>query len=109
LKLEKIKIKQLPYFPPFPKKTILAMLAALLQHWVSYDVWLENAKIQDTLEIETLLILLVRPKLEYASCIWDPIYEVHSAKIERVKEKFIREALVGLIHLIYLPMKTDVA
>jgi hypothetical protein len=39
---------------------------------------------------------LVRPKLEYASCVWDPIYEVHSAKIERVQGKFIKYALRSL-------------
>jgi hypothetical protein len=39
---------------------------------------------EDPYTLKTLFISLVRPKLdEYASCVWDPIYEVHSAKIER--------------------------
>jgi hypothetical protein len=44
----------------------------------------------DPYTLKTLFISLVRPKLEYASCVRDPIYEVHSAKIERVQGKFIK-------------------
>jgi hypothetical protein len=51
---------------------------------------------EDPYTLKTLFISLVRPKLEYASCIWDPIYEVHSAKIERVQGKFIKYALRSL-------------
>jgi hypothetical protein len=36
------------------------------------------------------------PKIEYASCVWDPIYEFHSLKTERVQGKFIKYALKSL-------------
>jgi hypothetical protein len=38
----------------------------------------------------------VRPKLEYASCVWTPLYYVHINRVERVQWKFIRFALRGL-------------
>lgn len=33
---------------------------------------------------------LVRAKLEYASVVWNPIFDVHSYKIERIQNKFIK-------------------
>jgi hypothetical protein len=37
-----------------------------------------------------------RPGLEYASCVWSPHKEIHSARIERIQHNFIRFALRGL-------------
>jgi hypothetical protein len=37
----------------------------------------------------------VRPKFEYASCVWWPFYDVHVNKIERVHSKIVRYALRG--------------
>jgi hypothetical protein len=34
--------------------------------------------------------------VEYASCVWSPHSEVHSARIERIQHKFIKFALQGL-------------
>jgi hypothetical protein len=39
---------------------------------------------------------LVRPKLEYASCVWNPFYDVCVDRVERVQMQFIRYALLGL-------------
>jgi hypothetical protein len=36
---------------------------------------------------------LVRPKLEYASCVWSSFYDVRVDKVERVQRRFIRHAL----------------
>jgi hypothetical protein len=41
-------------------------------------------------------VAFVRPGLEYASCVWSPHQEVHSARIERIQHNFIRFALRGL-------------
>jgi hypothetical protein len=38
----------------------------------------------------------IRPKLEYASCVWNPFYDVRVDKVERVQRRFIRYALRGL-------------
>jgi hypothetical protein len=38
----------------------------------------------------------VRPKLEYASCVWRPFYGARIDIIERVQKKFVRYALRGL-------------
>jgi hypothetical protein len=38
----------------------------------------------------------VHPGLEYASCVWSPHQEVHSARIERIQHNFVRFALRGL-------------
>jgi hypothetical protein len=40
--------------------------------------------------------LFVRPGLKYASCLWSPHQEVHSARIERIQQNLIRFALRGL-------------
>jgi hypothetical protein len=39
---------------------------------------------------------LVRPKLEYASCVYRPFYGTHIDRIERVQKKFVWYALRGL-------------
>jgi hypothetical protein len=38
-------------------------------------------------------VSLVRPKLEYTSCVWLPFYDVHVNRIERVQRKFIMYAV----------------
>jgi hypothetical protein len=40
----------------------------------------------------TLEILYVSRKLEYASCVWQPLYGTHIDRIERVQRKFVRYA-----------------
>jgi hypothetical protein len=39
---------------------------------------------------------LVRPKLEYTSWVWNPLYDVRVNRVERVQRRFIRYALRGL-------------
>jgi hypothetical protein len=41
-------------------------------------------------------VVLVRPGLEYASCVLSPHQEVHSARIDRIQHDFIRFALQRL-------------
>lgn len=49
----------------------------------TYDFYNTNA-------ILVLYYALVRPYLEYASCLWSPCYEVHIRSIEQVQRKFLR-------------------
>jgi hypothetical protein len=46
--------------------------------------------------LKTLYVSLVRPKLEYASCVWRPSHGAHINRIERVQKKFVGYALRGL-------------
>jgi hypothetical protein len=46
--------------------------------------------------LRSLYVSFVRPKLEYASCVWSPFYDVRVDKVERVQRRFIRYALRGL-------------
>jgi hypothetical protein len=39
---------------------------------------------------------LVRPKLEYASCVWNPFYDVRVDRVKRVQRRFIRYAMRDL-------------
>jgi hypothetical protein len=50
----------------------------------------------DPYTLRSLYTCLVRPKLEYASCVWSPFYDVRVDKVERVQRMFIRYGLRGL-------------
>ncbi|SPP90099.1 blast:Protein Wnt-5, partial [Drosophila guanche] len=45
---------------------------------------------------KTLYISLVRPILEYRSCVWCPQYNIHQDRIESVQKNFLLFALRGL-------------
>jgi hypothetical protein len=49
-----------------------------------------------SLEILILYTSLVYSKLENASCVWNPFYDVRVNRAERVQRRFIRYALRGL-------------
>jgi hypothetical protein len=51
---------------------------------------------RNTYTLRSLYTSLVRPKLEYASCVWSPFYDARVDKVERVQRRFIRYALRGL-------------
>jgi hypothetical protein len=55
-----------------------------------------SCEFRDPYTLKTLYVSLVRPKLEYASCVWRPFYGAHIDRIERVQRKFVRYALRGL-------------
>jgi hypothetical protein len=48
---------------------------------------------KDPYALKCLYVTLVRSKLEFSSCVWNPNYGVHVKKIERIQEKFIKFAL----------------
>jgi hypothetical protein len=54
---------------------------------------------------------LVCPKLEYASCVWNPLDDVRVYRVERVQRRFIRYASrvvwVGRTCMICHHMRTD--
>lgn len=47
----------------------------------------------DPLTLRILYTAFGRSKLEYCSFIWNPIYNVHTNRIERVQKKFVKYAL----------------
>jgi hypothetical protein len=51
---------------------------------------------KDPYTLKALYVSLVRLKLLYASCVWQPFYGAHIVRIERVQKKFVRYALRGL-------------
>jgi hypothetical protein len=51
---------------------------------------------RDPYTLKSLCTCLVRPKLEYASCLWYSFYDVDVDKVKRVQRRFIRYALSGL-------------
>jgi hypothetical protein len=66
---------------------------------------------RDPYTLKSLYTSLVRPKLEYASCVRSPFYDVSVNKVERVQRRFKRYALrgwVGRILMIYHRMSIDV-
>jgi hypothetical protein len=55
-----------------------------------------SSEFNDHYTYKTLYVTFVRPGLEYASWVWSPHQEVHSARIERIQHNFIRFELQGL-------------
>jgi hypothetical protein len=49
-----------------------------------------------SLEFRVLYTSLARPKVEYASCVKNPFYDVRVDRVERVQMRFIRYAWRGL-------------
>jgi hypothetical protein len=45
---------------------------------------------RDSYTLKSLYTCLVCPKLEYASCVWSPFYDVRVDRVERVQRWFIR-------------------
>jgi hypothetical protein len=52
-----------------------------------------SRKFRDLFTLKDMYVSLVCSKLEYASCVWQPFYAVHIARIDRIQEKFIKYAL----------------
>jgi hypothetical protein len=48
---------------------------------------------RDPYTLKSLYTSLVRPKLEYASCVWSPFYDVRVDKVKCVQRMFILYAL----------------
>jgi hypothetical protein len=44
-----------------------------------------SGKFRDPYTLKTFYVSLVRPKLEYANCVWQPFYDVNVKRIERVQ------------------------
>jgi hypothetical protein len=53
-------------------------------------------KFRDPYTLKSLNTSLVRPKLENASCVWNPFNDVRVDIVEHVQMRFIRYALHGL-------------
>jgi hypothetical protein len=53
-------------------------------------------ELRDPYTLKSLYTSLVCLKLEYASCVWSPFYEVRVCKVERVQRRFIRYGLRSL-------------
>jgi hypothetical protein len=43
--------------------------------------------------VKALFVTLVRSRLEYACCVWQPFYAVYIARIDRILENFVKYAL----------------
>jgi hypothetical protein len=55
-----------------------------------------SCEFRDLYTLKTFYVSHVRPKLEYASCVWRPFYGANIDRIERVQKKFVWYALRGL-------------
>jgi hypothetical protein len=53
-------------------------------------------KFRDPYTLNSLCTSLVRLKLEYASCVWSPLYDVRVDKVESLQRLFIQYGLRGL-------------
>jgi hypothetical protein len=51
---------------------------------------------RDPYSLKSLYTSLVRPKLEYVSCVRSSLYDVRVNKVESEQRRFIRYALRGL-------------
>jgi hypothetical protein len=51
-----------------------------------------TAEFKDPYTLRTLYVSFVS-KLDYASCVWWPFYDVHISSIERVQRKFVKYTL----------------
>jgi hypothetical protein len=52
-----------------------------------------STEFRDPYTLKALYVSLVRSRLEYACCVWQPFYAVHIDRIERIQEKFVKYAL----------------
>jgi hypothetical protein len=52
-----------------------------------------SSEFKDPYSLRTRYVSLVRPKLEYTSCVWRPFYDVQISRVEPVQTKFVRYAL----------------
>jgi hypothetical protein len=55
-----------------------------------------SLEFRDPYPLKFLYTSLDRPKLEYASCVWNSLYDVRVERMERAQRRFIRYALRGL-------------
>jgi hypothetical protein len=55
-----------------------------------------SLEFRDPYTLKSLYTSLVLPKLKYASCVWNPFYDVRVDRVEYVQRRFIRYALRGL-------------
>jgi ribonuclease P/MRP protein subunit RPP40 len=53
-------------------------------------------KFSDVTTLKLLYITYVRSRLEYASLVWSPIYDVHSSLLERVQRRFLKNVVFML-------------
>ena len=63
-------------------------------------IW-RHCKDLSTTTVKTLYCSLVRPRLEYCSAVWSPIYIVDLELMERAQKKFLRtlEFKLGRTHV----------
>lgn len=47
----------------------------------------------DPYALKSLYCSLVRPNLEYSMVVWNPVFAVHSARLESIQKKFLKFAL----------------
>jgi hypothetical protein len=55
-----------------------------------------SKEFSDVETLKLLYITYVRSRLEYASLVWPPIYDVHSSLIQLVQRSFLRNAVFTL-------------
>lgn len=58
---------------------------------------------KDPYTLRTLYFAFVRSQLEYCVIIWDPSYNIHIKRIERVQNRFLKFALRNLYHGLNMP------
>ena len=49
-----------------------------------------SREIQELAVVKLLYYALVRPRLEYSSVVWSPIYQIHCNSLERVQRRFLK-------------------